>query len=205
MNVLWIVLAGLAALLLALALLRIRVCVSYSEAGFSAMLRIWFFRMKLPPEKKAAGKTEERKKQPEEKKKKEQETSVRGGSLSDFRSVIQVGLSMFGRALRSIRIDQFNAEVHLASDDPFSTAMLYGSAAAGCGIILPLLERTFVIKKKKIRVFADFNARETTLQCEACASVAVWQLVRLGVIFLWKMVKQKQQKGMKNYGGSCTE
>lgn len=201
MNVLWIVLAGLAALLLALALLRIRVCVSYSEAGFSAMLRIWFFRMKLPPEKKAAGKTEERKKQSED----EQKKPARGGSLSDFNSMLRVALSMLGRALRSIRVDRLDAEVHLASDDPFSTAMLYGSAAAGCGIILPLLERTFVIKKKKIRVFADFNARETTLQCEACASVAVWQLVRLGVIFLWKMVKQKQQKGMKNYGGSCTE
>ena len=54
--------------------------------------------------------------------------------------------------------------------------------------MLPLLERAFVIKSKNIRVFADFDARETTLRLEARASVAVWQLVRLGAIFLWKMV-----------------
>ncbi len=201
MNALWIVLAGLAALLLVLALIRIRVCVSYSEAGFSAVLRIWFYRMKLPPEKKPARKPKKGKKQPED----EQKKPARGGSLSDFNAMLRVALSMLGRALRSIRIDRLDAEVHIAGGDPFSTAMLYGGAAAGCGIVLPLLERAFVIKSKNIRVFADFDAREITLRLEARASVAVWQLVRLGAIFLWKMVKQKQQKGMKNHGGSCTE
>lgn len=211
MKILGIVLGSLALLVFIIAFIRIRVMVTYSEKGLQTVLKIWFYKLHIPPEeeKKLAkeGERESEKGLDEEAKK------LPGGKLSDLNDLIRLGLRMLGRALRTIQIDELDASVNIAGEDPFSTAMMYGSAAAGCGIILPILENNFKIKKKQIRVNADFESHETTVIFCARMSIAVWQIVRLGACFLWQFMRLKQKKesekgkkkGMNDNGRSCTQ
>lgn len=211
MRILGIVLGCLAFLLLVILFIRIRVMVTYSEKGLQTVLKIWFYKLHIPPEKEK--KLVKKGEHEGEKDLEEESKKLPGGKLSDLNDLIRLGLRMLGRALRTIRIDDLDATVNIAGKDPFSTAMMYGSAAAGCGIILPVLENNFKIKKKQIRVNADFESHETTATLCARMSVAVWQIVRLGVVFLWQFMKLKQQKepemgkkkGMNGNGRSCTQ
>ena len=178
----------LAIIIAIILLIRIRVHVYYNAYGFKAMLKILFFKIELPPEKKTD--TE-----------KKSEPKTKGGSLSELTDVITVGLEMLGRALSSIRIDLLNAEVIIASDDAFKTAMMYGSAAAGCGIMIPILENNFKIRKKEIIVNADFEEKETTISFTAKVSVAIWQILRLAIAFTLQFIKLKnKKKGMETNG-----
>lgn len=172
------------ALVLLLLLVRIKFLVSYDASGFAAMLKILFYKMKIPPEKKSKPKPV----------KKEQEEKKKGAPMSELKDVIGIGFKMLGKVLRTIRVDRLNAEVTIASDDAFKTAMMFGATAAGCGILIPPIENNFNIKKKSINVNADFDAKETLVSFDAKVSVAIWQILLLGVTFVWRYVKLKNTK-----------
>lgn len=164
-------------------LLRVSFIVSYDEDGILAYIRVLFFKIKIPPEKKKPKAV--KKETPPKKEKK-------GGSLKALKEIILSALKTLGPAVRSIRIDKLSGKITIASDDAFKTAMTFGSAAAGVGILLPVLENNFKIKKKDIEVNADFDATETTAVLLAKVSIAVWQILYLGCIFILNFIKQKK-------------
>ena len=177
-------------IILLILLIRLKVRVSYDENGFLAWFKVLFFKIKLPPDKKE--KTE--KQHTAEKK--------NGGKLSEITDIVTVALGMLGRAITSIRIDNLQADVIIATDDAFKTAMAYGSAAAGCGILLPVIENNFKIKKKEITAHADFESGEMRVSLNAQVSIAVWQVLWLGIVFAWRLIKKK---GSNENGRSCTQ
>jgi len=164
-----------------LLLMRVKFRASYDSEGFRAYIKILFIKIKVPPEKKK----EEKKKEKGEKK---------GAPMSELKDIIGLGFKMLGKALKLIRIDNLSADVVIASDDAFKTAMLFGGAAAGCGILVPPIEENFNIRRKDINVNADFEAKEILVSIDAKVSVAIWQLITLGLNFIVRYIKLKNQK-----------
>ena len=182
------------AVVVLLLMIRIKFRVGYNCDGFKATLRILFYKMKIPPEKK------EKKESPpaEQKEKKEsppaEQKEKKGAPMSELKDIIGIGFKMLGKALKKIRIDKISADVTIASEDAFKTAMLFGSAAAGVGIIIPPIENNFNIRKKDIRVNADFEEKEILVSFDAKVSIAIWQILQLGIIFVWRYIKLKKKK-----------
>ena len=56
------------------------------------------------------------------------------------------------------------------------------------------LEYPINIKKKDIRVNADFEEKEILVRFEAKVSIAIWQVLQLGIIFVWRYIKLKKKK-----------
>lgn len=166
--------------------IRVRVQITYSEQGFITILKIWFYKLKLPPEKKEI-KVKDGLKEAEKEKQK-----LPHGKLSDFLDMIKLSVDIAGRAITSIRIDELIADITIASDNAFQTAMMYGASAAGYGIILPILENNFKINQKKIYIEADFEADEPTIFATAHLSIAVWQLAQLALIFAYHFSKLRK-------------
>lgn len=200
MKILGICLGIFALLIFLILMIRVRVFVSFDAEGFKTKLKILFYALDLPP------KRQEKQAKPDEKKKKK---IKKNGKLSDFTNIVTSAISVAPQAIRSIRIDDLKADVTVASDDACKTAMLYGSLAAGCGIILPVLENNFKIRKKKIYVNADFEASEMGLLLDAAFSIAVWQIVWIALcflkIFLCKKRNSIQTKGMNDNGRTCAQ
>lgn len=167
-------------------LIRIRFSVSYDEDGMIAHLKILFFKIKIPPDKKKISKKTRKEEAPKAEKK--------GGSLDKLKEILSPAIKTLGRAVRYIRIDKLCGTVTLASDDAFKTAMMFGGAAAGAGILLPVLENNFKIRKKDIEVSADFETNVPSARLSARISIAVWQIFALGFVFIFNYMKSK--KGM---------
>lgn len=166
-------------------LLRVRFIVSYDEDGVLAFVRVLFFKIKIPPEKK---------KPKAVKKEATPNTEKKGGSLEGLKDIILSALKTLSPAIKSIRIDKLCGKITIASDDAFKTAMMFGSSAAGVGILLPVLENNFKIKKKDIEVNADFESTEALAILSAKVSIAIWQILYLGIIFISNFIKQKKGK-----------
>ncbi len=177
------ILICLIVLIVLLMLVRIRFSVYYDGDGMRSYLKILAFKIKIPPDKKKV-KT----------KKTESAPAKKGGSLDNLKVILTPAVKTLGRAVSFIRIDKLAGKITLASDDAFKTAMMFGGAAAGAGILLPILENNFKIKKKDIEVNADFEATEPMAKLTAHVSIAVWQVLALGVIFTFNYIKIK--KGM---------
>lgn len=166
-------------------LLRVSFIVLYDEDGILAFIKVLFFKIKIPPDKKTSKAV---------KKEKAPKTEKNGGSISALKDIILSALKTLGPAVKSIRIDKLCGRITIASNDAFKTAMLFGSSAAGVGILLPVLENNFKIKKKDIEVNADFEEPETLATLSAKVSIAIWQILYLGIIFISNFIKQKKGK-----------
>ena len=173
----------ISAIICLLCFIRIKAVLKYGKDGVSFCVRVLFFKV-WPQDGKA--KKEKNKK---DLRKKDKEP----GKLSDFKALISPTVKTLGKLIRTIRIDELYAEVTIASDDSYSTAMLYGSSASAFGLIFPVLESNMKIRKKSIFVNADFEAEEPKIYFFGKLSVNIWQIMYIGVYFLLKYFKDKRK------------
>lgn len=180
-------------LVILLLLLKIAVVAEYGEDGFSGYLKILFFKLKLPPEKKKKAKPET-KEAPQEKKK--------HGDLGTLKGIVSPILKTLGKLIRMISINRLVLDIKIATGDAYSTALLYGGAWAGVGMIFPALDNNIKIKKKSISINADFENTESTAYMYADISLRVWQVLILGIYLIFQYIRK--QKGFEKNGGTRT-
>ncbi len=174
-----------------LLLLRIRFLAEYGEKGFSGYLRILFFKIKIPPENKKKEKNE-----PETKDSKNDKKSF--GSLKNLKGIISPILKTLGKLVRMLTVNRLILDVKIASGDAYSTALLYGGACAGVGMIFPVLDNNIRIKKKTVSINADFENTESTAYMYADISIRIWQILVLGIYLIYQYMKK--QKGLEKNG-----
>jgi hypothetical protein len=163
-----IILAIVVAVLLVISLLRIGLVAEYSEDGFTADVAAAFLSFRVYPPKS---------KKKKEKIKKDTARSVtkKTGRLETLRG----HLPAIGKALlkikRRLRISELTVYYMAAAADPAAAALTFGAANAGLGLVLPLLENNFDIRKRDLRTAVDFTAAEPYIYVKAKISLAVWQ------------------------------
>jgi hypothetical protein len=109
------------------------------------------------------------------------EKKQKGGSLLDFLPLVQVALDLLGDFGRKLRVDRLDLKLIMAADDPCDLAINYGRTWAAVGNLFPLLERTFVIKKRNIEVECDFTASEMLVIARLDLTITLGRLIALVV------------------------
>ncbi len=182
------------AVIVLLGFIRIRLVVEYDEAGFDGFLQVFPVKIKFPVKnKKAPSDVDASVGRKDEKKR---------GSLKLFKNMITPALNAIRKLIRKIKIKKLVADITVAGEDAFSTAMMYGGAAAGVGMLFPVLDSNLRIKKKTISVSADFEADESAIYFYTDMSINIWQAMAVATCFIYLFLKKtiyenKKEKGIK--------
>jgi len=172
MKVLLIILA----LLVLLALLRVRLSLQFGEA-----LHVWLF---VGPFKTELTKKKEKKeKGPKKEKVKKQRPKP---SFDEIIALLKTALKALKSALRrlkrSVRIDPLTLSLKIADSNPAKTAQNYGYANAAVWTLMPLAEDAFDIPNPAIHLEMDFEAERIAAEGEAGVSLRVFDIVAILLI-----------------------
>ena len=211
MLALWIVL-GILAVFWLIGRVPLGVTAVYDENGPRVDATAGPFRIRLyprPPKDPAKSKKQKPPKQDKTKEpeQKSQEKQPLGGQLPLFRKLIGMVLEAQAKVRNKLRIRELTLHLTVGGkgDDPAKAAMLYGSAWAAIGNLMPLLERTFRIENRDIAPQVDFTVEETTVYAKATAVISLGAILRMGVYYglqAFKLYRKHQKKGGNDHGTS---
>lgn len=155
--------------LLLLALLRAGIVFQYCDAGPVLWLKIGFLKIHLPD---AASRTKRRRRR-----RINRLSELKPGSPGEFIDILKALKKMLVRIKRRLLIKKLIIHYTWAGDDPSAVAMMYGMSNAVLGVIVPVFERHFRVKKRDIQTFADFTAREPGIYVKFEVSIAIWEAI----------------------------
>ena len=152
--------------------IRLGIVVEYSEAGLFVIHKIGPAKVTLFPAKG-------RKK--EEKKDNSDSTPEKAkGNLKDTLTVANKFFPLIGdaagRLRRKIRIDDLFLKIIWANSDPAAAAMGYGAANAAMGVIWPIIEHNFRVKRYDLHIDVDFEGSAPSLELRAKTTLTCFQL-----------------------------
>ncbi len=183
LKVLLIVLA----VLWLISLIRVGGRVRYGEAGLFASVLAGPFKLQVFPMKgkkrdkpKQAGKAKKEKPPIAEKHKKEPKEG-QPGTLSRLMKLLPIVGQACGSLKRKIRIDDLELELIWGGTDPAAAALSYGRANAALGMLWPILDNNFKVKRHSFQIGLDYGIAEPVVEVRAAVTLTVGQLVTLGV------------------------
>lgn len=185
----WLIALGV---LTGLAILPLGVSMLYDQQGALVRLLIGPVRVKLYPRRN-------REKQPDRPQKEPQKTAAsaktkaetkKGGSLKDFRPLVEVLLEFLCKFKSKLRVKRLEMKLILAGDDPCDLAVNYGKAWAALGNLMPQLERIFVIRKRQLEVECDFTSDKTLIYARLDATITVGRLLALLAVYGIRAVRE---------------
>lgn len=204
--------------------LRVRFCY---HAGIELKLGVACFWLRILPqkaltpaqqEKKARKEAQKAEKKAKEKKDKQQKAQTQAltkppaqpkpkkpltDRIEELIPWARLGAGFVGEFFhKKLTVTRLRIRAVLSGRDPAKTAQTVGRAWEIIGIALPILERAFRIKERRLAVYPDFQADQTELEAELCIRLRVGGLVLLGVkygckalaLYLRKKRLAKKQK-----------
>ncbi len=188
-----------AAVLFGLAWLPIGIRAVYREKTPGVWLLVGPLKFTLYPKK-----TKKQQPQSASAEETEPEKKERGGSYTNFQSVLREVLEFLSHFRRKLRVRDLELKLTLAGDDPADLAINYGRAWAAVGSLMPQLERLFVIKKRDVEVLCDFAGDETRIYARIDATITLGRslhlLSRHGMKILRHLFSTKNyEKAVPNY------
>lgn len=191
-----IVLFIVLAVLFLLSRVRLGGQVKYGQDGLLVKLRLGLLKFTVFPGKKKEPK--KKKKEKESDAGAELEKKDEGGTLTLVKALLPVAAQAAGELRRKIRVDHITLHLTWRSDDPMKYAMGYGYANGAVGMIWPLLDNNFNIKKRDIQIDALYEPGEPTIRIDGALSLTVGQglslALRLGIRFLRVYYQHKGKK-----------
>ncbi len=177
-------------------LLRAGVQIEYGENGILADFSIGPLKFRVFP---AAGKEKiKRKRRPREtappKKEPERE---KGGKFSEFRKYLSYISAAGDRLKRKLRVDDLTLYFAAGGSDPAAVAIAYGGVTAAMGMLIPVLEQNFDIRKRDFETSFSYELKEPYIFVRAKISAAVWELIYIGLPILSLYIKSKDTKSGK--------
>lgn len=182
----WKVLLIILLVLWLISLIRIGGRVSYGESGLIVLLLLGPVKLQLFPAKEESGgkwrpKAKRKKASPpaaEKHKKKPKEGQP--GTLSRLMKLLPVMGQACGALKRKIRIDDLELELIWGGSDPAAIALGYGQANAVLGMLWPIFDHNFKVKRHSFRVGLDYERTAPTAEVRAAVTLTVGQIVTLG-------------------------
>lgn len=196
-----------------LAILPLGASVKYNSDGPLVRIIAGPIRFKVFPVKKK----EKKEKKPKEKKQKKEkpktdgqqtmekpkeEKKEKGGSLLDFLPLVRVGLDLLNDFRWKLRLNRLELKLILAANDPADLGLNYGRAWAAVGNLVPMLERSFVIKKKDIEVECDFTTSETLVIARLDLTITLGRLLALVAVYGVRGLREFMNLKNKRKGGA---
>jgi len=192
------------AVLLALALLRLGAEVRYDESGLKVFVRIGPVRLTAVGKDKEPKEKKKKKKEDREKPEKERK---KGGAVSAVREALPHIREALGRLRRRLRLDRLEIFYTAAGEDPARVALQCGAGNALAGTLLSLLENAFRLKRREVRVEADFEAERPTVWIDLKLTLAVWELLyaAAALLPLLKLLRRKDKQEKTKTGEAAGE
>jgi len=209
-------------ILILLALLRFGVSVEYCADGFTVAAKAGPLRLRLFPRKERAGDSEKKaarkarraekraakKARKEAKRKTKKRKKIKDGAEGKLEKrklgtpgtileLLPLIKKALGRLRRKLLIKRLTIRYTAAFDDPSKTAQLYGAANAAIGVIVPVLENSFRIRRRDFRAAADFSDTHQSIYINAAISLAVWEAVYIIIALLPAIVGTKEKNNQK--------
>lgn len=125
-----------------------------------------------------------------------------GGKIQDFLPMVRVALEFLNQFRKMLRVNHLQLKLILAGDDPCDLAVNYGRAWAALDNLLPMLEKVVAIKKRDVEVECDFTAQDTLITAQAELTLFFWQLLFLGTVYGFRMIKELLIFKKKRKGGA---
>ena len=167
-----------------ISLIRIGGRVRYGQEGLFVTALAGPLRIRLLPMKKKPGKKKKPKKEKRPKKKpKEKKPRPEGqpGTLARLMQVLPVAAQAAGRLKRKIRIDDLELSLIWGGADAASIALGYGRANAALGMLWPLLDHNFKVKRHAFQVELDYGRTEPAVELTAAVTITIGQITALSV------------------------
>ena len=166
-----------------ISLIRIGGRVSYGEAGLSASALVGPFKIRLLPGRPKKKKPEKPKKEvpPAAEKHKKEPKEGKPGTLSPRMQLLPVVGQACGALKRKIRIDDLELELIWGGTDPAAVALGYGRANAALGMLWPILDHNFKVKRHAFQVSLDYGRGEPGVELRAAVTLTVGQAAALGL------------------------
>jgi hypothetical protein len=198
-------------LLVLLCLLPVGARVVYSSAGASVRLLVGSVSVCLYPKKPKKSKKQTKPKKPSspEKSKKPEKAPKEplGGKLPLFRQLLSLGLEALGCLRRKLVLKNLVLTLTVGGqgEDPAGSAVSYGRAWAAVGTLIPVLENTFQIRQRDIRVHIDFTSPETVIYVDGSILLRVGDILWIAIFYGIRGLKlflNHKKKGGKKHGTS---
>lgn len=208
-------------ILAAIAFLPLGGFVRYDSRGFVVKIIAGFLRITVfPVKKKSKKKKPELQPQKQEKPREDPGKSdtaeakpqqkpeggePKGGKIQDFLPMVRIALNFLNQFRKMLRVNHLRLKLILAGDDPCDLALNYGRAWAAVDNLLPMLEKAVTIKKRDLEVECDFAADETRITAQAELTLYFWQMVFLGAVYGFQLIKELLIFKKKRKGGVTNE
>lgn len=182
------------AILLLIYFLRIGVTAEYTEDGLALDTY-------LGPLKYTVLSTAKRTKRWKEKREKRNKDIIKPGRLETLKNDLPKIKNTLEKHHRRLVIDDLTIYYMSAASDAAAAALYFGAASVGFGVILPLIENNFKIKKRDLRAAVDFNATEPYIYIKAKLSLALWELIYFSFGLVKDLItgESKEQKRERRY------
>lgn len=172
---------ALAAVLL-LAMFPLRVKFRYGADGFTVKACVGFITVwKSPSDKPKAGHKKDKRKKSSTNAGTEQKQPKKksGGSVLDFLPLVRLTLELLSDFRKKLRVTRMDVNLVLSGEDPCDLAVNYGRVWAAVGNLIPVLERSLVMKKRNIRVGCDFTSEQTTVTADIIVAITLGRILHL--------------------------
>ena len=188
-----------------ISLIRIGGRVRYGEAGLFVFVLAGPMKIQVLPGKPKEEKPKKKKKPKKEKKPKEKKPKPEGqpGTLSRLMQLLPVVGQVCGALKRKIRIDDLKLDLIWGGSDPAAIAIGYGQANAALGMLWPLIDNNFKVKRHSFQIGMDYGRAQPMVELEAALTYTIGQIVALAVhygvkaLFIWvksgKSPKKRQE------------
>jgi len=167
-----------------ISLIRIGGRVRYGQAGLFAAALVGPFKIQLLPAKpKKAKKPKKEKKQRPRQADKHKKEPVEGqpGTLSRVMKLLPVVGEFCGSLKRKIRIDDLELELIWGGSDPAAVALGYGRAYAALGMLWPIFDHNFKVKRHSFQIGLDYDKTQPMVELTAAVTLTVGQIMALGL------------------------
>lgn len=178
----WQILLIVFAALWLLSRIRIGGRVAYGQAGLAVTALAGPFKIRLLPAKpdKRRPKKERKPKKDKPPKKKKPAPEGQPGTLSRVMKLMPVVGQFCGSLKRKIRIDDLELDLTWGGPDAAAAALGYGRANAALGILWPLFDHNFKVKRHSFQIGIDYAASQPTVDIRAAVTLSVGQIIALG-------------------------
>jgi len=202
-----IALAIIVAVIILIALLRVGVSVEYSGDGVSVKARMGPIRVRVFPARevspeiaaeRAAKKAIKKVAKKEAKKKRKREAPKKPGTAKQFLEMLPSVKTVLSRLRRRLLIKKLTIHYTAAGDDPYNTAMLFGAANVVFETVVPMLEKSFRIRRRDLRADVNFELDAPVIYAKAVISLAVWEAIYIVLPIAKGLAKSKTKTARKN-------
>ena len=185
-----IVLGCILLVLILIGQIRVGAAVDYSETGLFVKIKAGPIRIQVLPAK------EKKKKEKKPKTRHPAEEGAKATPQKNVKDTLSLALRFVpllgeaaGKLVRKIRIDFLKLYVIWGSADPASAAMGFGAGNAALGMLWPIFEHNFHVKKHDLRVDVDFERKTPALTAQTQATLTIGQMFSLGLLLGVKALK----------------